>query len=237
MRVLTLVRYQQDSFSGFCAVTYLSFAPPGLKQVLITGGIPPIANGCTADAVYKASSEQVTIQSEKYSKRYRQDAEVVREVAKYFAECEGGRVILPSGGILTPRGFQTLGLSGLGFSASFERSHYVRGQIFKLESAWDPILVPEALKQISYFFLKTFENWLGFDTNPLYALLNEPIYCQGASSERSAYRLIGEDESKFDAVKVAKEGRPVLFTGEVGGTSVILQLMGHVCIKYIYNIY
>lgn len=81
-----------QSFGGFCAVTYLSFAPQGLKQVLITGGIPPIANGCTADIVYKAGIESVTIQSEKYYKRYPQDAEVVREVVKYLAESEGGGV-------------------------------------------------------------------------------------------------------------------------------------------------
>lgn len=81
-----------QSFGGFCAVTYLSFAPQGLKQVLITGGIPPIAKGCTADAVYKAGSEQVTLQSEKYYKRYPQDAEVVREVVKYLADSEGGGV-------------------------------------------------------------------------------------------------------------------------------------------------
>lgn len=37
--------------------------------------------------------------------------------------------------------------------------------------------------------------------------------------------MIGDDDSKFDATKAAKEGRPVLFTGEVGGSSVILQLM------------
>ncbi|KAF8017065.1 hypothetical protein BT93_H2318 [Corymbia citriodora subsp. variegata] len=198
-----------QSFGGFCAVTYLSFAPQGLKQVFITGGIPPIANGCTADAVYKAGIESVTLQNEKYYKRYPQDAEVVREVVKYLAESEGGAVILPSGGILTPRGFQTLGLSGLGFSASFERLHYM------LERVWDPILVPGASKQMSYFFLKAFENWLDFDTNPLFALLHEPIFCQGASSEWSAHRVIGENESKFDAIKAAKEGRPVLFTGEM----------------------
>lgn len=35
------------------------------------------------------------------------------------------QVPLPSGGILTPRGLQTLGLSGLGSSTGFERLHYM----------------------------------------------------------------------------------------------------------------
>lgn len=79
-----------QSYGGFCAVTYLSFAPQGLKQVLITGGIPPIGNGCTADSVYRACFEKVIIQNEKYYKRYPQDVEIVREVVKYLAENGGG---------------------------------------------------------------------------------------------------------------------------------------------------
>lgn len=73
-------------------MTYLSFAPQGLKQVLLTGGIPPIGDGCTADTVYRACSEQVIKQNEKYYKRYPQDIEVVREVVNYLAESEGGGV-------------------------------------------------------------------------------------------------------------------------------------------------
>ncbi|XP_039005506.1 proline iminopeptidase-like [Hibiscus syriacus] len=53
-----------QSYGGFCVVTYLNFAPKGLKQVLLTGGIPPIGNGCTADSVYRASFEQLIHQNE-----------------------------------------------------------------------------------------------------------------------------------------------------------------------------
>ena len=39
-----------QSFGGFCAATYLSLAPEGLVEVLITGGLPPgIADSCSAD--------------------------------------------------------------------------------------------------------------------------------------------------------------------------------------------
>ncbi|CAN8254024.1 unnamed protein product [Cochlearia groenlandica] len=198
-----------QSFGGFCAVTYLSFAPEGLKQVLITGGIPPIGKACTADDVYEAGFEQVTRQNEKYYKRFPEDIEIVREVVKYLSESEGGGVALPSGGILTPKGLQTLGLSGLGSSTGFERLHYM------LERVWDPILVPGTPKRISQFFLNAFETWHSFDTNPLYALLHESIYCEGASSRWSANRLRENSECKFDAVKAAKEGQNVLFTGEM----------------------
>ncbi|KAG6786816.1 hypothetical protein POTOM_008433 [Populus tomentosa] len=217
-----------QSYGGFCSVTYLSFAPQGLKQVLLTGGIPPVGNGSTADAVYRACYPQVIHQNEKYYKRFPQDVEIVREVVKHLAESEGGGVPLPSGGFLTPRGLQILGLSGLGSSSGFERLHYM------FERAWDPVIVPGSRKQISYYFLKAFENWLDFDTNPLYALLHESIYCQvdllnpllaflnpllfwfkGDSSLWSAHRIRTEDDGKFDAIRAVKEGRPVFFTGEM----------------------
>ncbi|XP_061960475.1 uncharacterized protein LOC133681444 [Populus nigra] len=198
-----------QSYGGFCSVTYLSFAPQGLKQVLLTGGIPPIGNGCTADSVYRACYAQVIHQNEKYYKRFPQDVEIVHEVVKYLAESEGGGVLLPSGGLLTPRGLQTLGLSGLGSSSGFERLHYM------FERVWDPVIVPGFRKQISYYFLNAFENWLDFDTNPLYALLHESIYCQGDSSRWSAQRIWTENGSKFDAIRAVKEGRPVFFTGEM----------------------
>lgn len=38
---------------------------------------------------------------------------------------------------------------------------------------------------------------------------------KGASSQWSAHRIRAENESKFDAIKAAREGRPILFTGEV----------------------
>ncbi|KAL5792325.1 hypothetical protein ACOSP7_000919 [Xanthoceras sorbifolium] len=198
-----------QSYGGFCAVTYLSFAPQGLKQVLLTGGTPPLGNGCTADSVYKACFEQIICQNEKYYKRFPQDIEIVHEIVNHLAQSEGGRVLLPSGGILSPKGLQTLGLSGLGSSAGFERLHYM------FERVWDPVIIPGARKRISYYFLNAVEKWLDFETNPLYAIMHESIYCQGASSRWSAQRTMAENEDKFDAIRAAKEGRPVLFMGEM----------------------
>ncbi|XP_058737413.1 uncharacterized protein LOC131609657 isoform X1 [Vicia villosa] len=198
-----------QSYGGFCAVTYLSFAPQGLQQALMTGGIPPIGDGCTADSVYRASFEQVKHQNEKYYKRYPQDIKIVQELVSYLAEQEGGGVALPSGGILTPRGLQTLGLSGLGSSSGFENLHYM------FERVWDPTLVPGSPKKISHYFLNAFESSISVDTNPLYALLHESIYCQGSSSRWSASRIRTEADEKFDAIKAAREGLPVYFTGEM----------------------
>lgn len=198
-----------QSFGGFCGVTYLSFAPKGLKHVLLTGGLPPIDNECTADAVYRAGYKSVLLQNQKYYERFPQDKEVIHEVVLHLAESDGMGVPLPSGGLLTPWGLQLLGLSGLGTSGGFERLHYM------FEKAWDPVLVPGTKKQLSYTFKREFENSIAFDTNPLYAMMHEMIYCQGAASRWSAHRIRDETGDIFNAVKAAKEGRPVFFTGEM----------------------
>ena len=40
-----------QSFGGFCTVSYLSFAPCGLREAFITGGLPGLS--ATADDVYR----------------------------------------------------------------------------------------------------------------------------------------------------------------------------------------
>ncbi|GKV49450.1 hypothetical protein SLEP1_g56201 [Rubroshorea leprosula] len=195
-----------QSYGGFCAVTYLSFAPQGLKQVLLTGGIPPIGDGCTADTVYGACFEQVARQNEKYYKRYPQDIEVVREVVNYLAESEGGGVPLSSGAILTPRGLQLLGLSGLGSSPGFERLHYL---------VWDPAIVPGAPKKISFYFLNAISLTIDWVLIQTHSMLLSTSQFTGASSRWSAQRLRAKHENKFDAIKAEGEGRPVLCTGEI----------------------
>ena len=42
-----------QSFGGFCATTYLSLAPDGLREAFITGGLPPL--GLPVDEVYRAT--------------------------------------------------------------------------------------------------------------------------------------------------------------------------------------
>ncbi|KAJ7544686.1 hypothetical protein O6H91_09G089400 [Diphasiastrum complanatum] len=197
-----------QSYGGFCAITYLSMAPTGLRHVILTGGLPPLDGGCSAEAVYRACFKRVLIQNFKYYERFPQDEEVVREVVLYLAENEGG-VTLPSGGRLTPRGLQLLGLSGLGSSGGFERLHYI------FERAWDPILVSGAKKQLSYTFLRMYENWLDFGTNPLYAVMQESIYCQAAASKWAAQRVREEMGVQFEALLSARKSAPVLFTGEM----------------------
>ncbi|XP_047169520.1 proline iminopeptidase-like [Vigna umbellata] len=67
-------------------------------------------------------------------------------------------------------------------------------------------------------FTLQFEKWLSFDTNPLYALMHESIYCQGYASKWYANSIRSEVEDMFDAIRATiratKEGLPVLFFTE-----------------------
>ncbi len=179
-----------QSFGGFCAVSYLSLAPAGLSRALITGGLPPLDR--SVDDVYRATYRRVVDRNRRYYERYPQDVERVRAIARALAKDE---VKLPGGERLTARRFRGLGIE-FGMSDGFEHVHYL------VESA----LLPGG--ELDYRFLRAFESALHFDTNPLYALLHEPIYCQGDAPGWSAERVLGEFP------EFAGE-EPVLFWGEM----------------------
>ncbi|KAL4859014.1 Proton/sulfate cotransporter 2 [Chlorella vulgaris] len=185
-----------QSFGGFCCATYLSLAPEGLVEALITGGIPPgITQPCCADDVYRRTFRRAIQQNGKFYQRFPMDVE--RRIVKHLAQHPDGGVLTPMGNKITPRSLQLLGLQTLGFSHGFERLHYL------IECAWDG-------DSLSHKFKKEFDSWSSWDTNPLYALLHESIYCQGAAS-----RWESEYAAEFDAVARATSGQPVLFTGEM----------------------
>lgn len=195
-----------QSFGGFCALTYLSIAPQGLTDALLTGGIPPaIADPCPAERTYRALYKRVLLQNRRYYFRFPRDVPLVHRIVKYLDSEPGGGPILPGGTRLTPRALQLLGLSGLGSSGGFERLHYLLESFFDGDGDMSP------------FFSRTFESWMPWDTNPLYALLHEAIYCQGGQASGWAAHRVREAEfsEEFDAVRAANRGEPVNFTGEM----------------------
>lgn len=63
--------------------------------------------------------------------------------------------------------------------------------------------------------LQGVENWLPWDTNPLYAIMHESIYCQHAASQWAAQRVRDSSyASAFDAVRAANANETVMFTGK-----------------------
>jgi hypothetical protein len=92
----------------------------------------------------------------------------------------------------------------MGFSNGFERLNYMFEGAFDVDG------------HISYKFLKEFDAMMPWDSNVLYAILHESIYCQGAASKWAAHRIRTQEfEKYFDAVALASAGKPVYFTGEM----------------------
>ena len=72
-----------QSFGGFCATTYLSLAPEGLREVFITGGLPPV--GRSVDEVYEALVPRLTsAASSVYFERYPEDRERWARAARWL---------------------------------------------------------------------------------------------------------------------------------------------------------
>lgn len=191
-----------QSFGGFCALSYLSMAPEGLRAAIFTGGLAPIDAGCTADTVYRHTFPRMATRTSRFYARYPQHVESVREIVAYL---EASPVPLPSGGLLTSRRFLQVGM-GLGSGSGMENLHYL------LEDPWDH---GAPKKTLSFAFLSSVDGQSAFDTNPLYAVGHEVIYCSGKSrSAWSAERVIKEFPEFDHLARLTRSGAPIMFTGE-----------------------
>ncbi len=184
-----------QSFGGFCTVTYLSFAPGGIREAFITGGLPGLR--ASADEVYRTTYPLVAARSRAHYQRYPQDIEQVRRVA---ADLAAAPARLPGGGTLTVEAFQSLGRM-LGSSTGSHELHYL------LED-------PFAGTELNDHFRHRVESLLTFSAGPLYALLHEACYGQGAATGWAAERVRAEFP-EFSAAGALASGDPVLFTGEM----------------------
>jgi pimeloyl-ACP methyl ester carboxylesterase len=159
-----------QSFGGFCAMTYLSFAPEGLEGAMITGGLSPVRR--PVDDVYRATYQRMAERNREYFERYPDDRRRVRDIV---AELEAEDVRLPNGDRLTSRRFLQVG-NALGMSDGPERVH----QVIEL-----PLR--------SRAFLHDIEPGLGFARNPIYATIHEACYADGGATRWSADRLLPEE--------------------------------------------
>jgi pimeloyl-ACP methyl ester carboxylesterase len=184
-----------QSYGGFCAVHYLSAHPHGLREVFITGGLPPLAGG--ADDYYRHTYPEVQRKTRKFFARYPSDRDLCVRIMDHLHRHV---VTLPTGGRLTVRRFQQVGFM-LGFDDGMENLHYL------LESAFCGGAHDEAL---SLPFLRALENSQPFETNPIFAVLHEMCYTQRAAARWSAERVRAE----FPDMAWAP-GRPPSFTGEM----------------------
>jgi pimeloyl-ACP methyl ester carboxylesterase len=159
-----------QSFGGFCVFNYLSQAPEGLKEALVTGGVPPL--GHSVDDVYTLTYARVGERNRRYRARYPADAERLERLRAGLAS-EG--LVLPTGERLSWRRFRQLG-DMLGMSDGAERLHHL------LELAPDsPAFAHDTVAADP------------FSRNPIYAVLHEACYCDGGTTNWSAHRLLPEE--------------------------------------------
>lgn len=186
-----------QSFGGFVATTYLSRAPQGLREVLITAGLPALTG--PADEVYRRTFAQTARRNAEFFAHYPHDRDTVTQVAAHLREHEE---LLPTGEALSVRRFLQVGI-GLGSASGFHALHYL------LE---DPFVTVGGQRRLRDRFLREVGDVVSFAGNPLYAVLHETIYAQGAASDGAtawAAQRVRESLPEFDP----DAGQPLL-TGE-----------------------
>ncbi|KAM7219132.1 alpha/beta-hydrolase [Rhypophila decipiens] len=167
-----------QSFGGFVSLTYLSKYPKGLREVFLTGGLAPIKS--TPEQVYGATYKKVIERNQAYYQKFPEDIHSVKRIISYIAQQRKG-IPLPSGGYLTVTRLLSLGLS-FGAHGGLDSVHSL---ILRLVTDLEQFGI------LTRSTLTAMEQNIPFDTNPIYAILHEPIYCfkKGVASRWAAFRV------------------------------------------------
>jgi len=184
-----------QSFGGFCSLTYLSLFPESLSRSYITGGVPSISRH--PDDVYQATFKRTMEKNQAFFQQFPKAQELCQRIADHLLENEE---FLPNGQRFTVEQFQQIGIN-FGMSDTFLPTYYL------LENALVEI---NGKPQLRYEFLNSMLIEQGFQTNPIYAILHESIYCQGFASNWSAHR-VRQTRDEFNY----QPGQPFYFTGEM----------------------
>ncbi|MCU1518604.1 MAG: alpha/beta hydrolase [Pseudarthrobacter sp.] len=183
-----------QSYGGFCALTYLSFAPEGLREALITGGLAPLSG--PADDVYRATFRRVAARNTEYFSWYPEDRRTLERIARHLRQ---HAEYLPDGGRLTVERLQMVG-AFLGGNTRVDGLHYLLEDAFSDSSGGS---------RLSDAFLDQVQGIVSRLGNPLYALMHESIYGQGQASDWAAWRVL-QEHPEFHP-----EAQPLLLTGEM----------------------
>ncbi|CCH77572.1 Proline iminopeptidase [Nostocoides japonicum T1-X7] len=179
-----------QSYGGFCTFVYLSLAPEGLERCLVTGGVPPI--GLTAEEVYRRTWPRIVAKNREHHARWPGDRDRLREVAAVVRE---GRSVLPTGDPMTVDRLQALGIA-FGMSTGSAEIHHLLGDAI-------------AGGQLTPGFLAAVAERTAMVTQPLFALIHEPIYSEGPATAWAAERV------RADVPEAARDAEDVLLIGEI----------------------
>ncbi|KAF1843716.1 alpha/beta-hydrolase [Cucurbitaria berberidis CBS 394.84] len=193
-----------QSFGGFCCTTYLSFYPEGVKEAFLFGGLPPLRSN--PDEIYTRQYTRVKQRNEEYYAKYPEDIDRVKRVIKLLSRFGDTTVRVQGGeGYLSARRFQQLGLF-FGAHGGFDTVHNLVLRADTDLSQFGHLTRPTVLA------IEQAQSW---DTNVIYALLHEPLYCQGEgeAANWSAERLL-KNFPEF-SLQHLDTHKPVFFTGEM----------------------
>jgi pimeloyl-ACP methyl ester carboxylesterase len=177
-----------QSFGGFCATTYLSIAPDGLREAFLTGGLPGILRH--PDEVYQLTYALQRERNRRYYERYPQDR---GRVLKLVERLEREDFRLLDGDRLTARYLRQAG-SRLGMSDGAESLHYL------LE-----------LPEDSPAFRRDMTHAMDFARNPIYAILHEASWADGSVTRWSAERMLPKDFRERPELLTGEHVFPWLF--------------------------
>ena len=177
-----------QSFGGFCALTYLSIAPEGLREALFTGGLPPV--GRPVDDVYRATYATLLERNRRYYERYPDDRDRVLELRRRL---DAEEIRLPGGDRLTGRRFRQIGHM-LGMGPGAEHLHYL------LE-----------LPPGSPAFLHDVDAAGQFPRNPIYAVIHEACYADGCTTRWAAERVLPDAYAGDAALFTGEHVYPWMF--------------------------
>lgn len=180
-----------QSYGGFCAFTYLSLFPDALREVFLTGGVPPV--GRPAEAIYRATCRRVAEKAAAFFARFPGARELAGRIAAHLVKRD---VRLPNGQRFTVEQLQALGIE-LGFSDGPAALFHLLEGAFAGDRL-DPAFLHQALAKQP------------FHAHPIYAILHEAIYAEGEATNWAAERVRAEDPGL-----AWTPGTPFAFTGEM----------------------
>ncbi len=162
-----------QSFGGFCAYHYLSVAPESLTAVMTTGGIPPITATSVTQVVEKLINTGIAF-NEAYFNRYPKDLKKLIRALNLLQT----PITVFGANRFTQQKLLDVGIT-LGQESGFETLHYLLDEAFTDSEA----------TLLRYAFAKQASEIMNIETNPLYAILHESIYCNGFASHWAADRV------------------------------------------------
>lgn len=180
-----------QSYGGFVTLAYLSRHPEALTACYVTGGLPGIT--ATAEDVYAHTFPRQLARCAQFARAFPHDEATLAAVAD---QCAAGEVVLSDGTPLTVERLQALGMP-FGMSTGLDDLHWL------LDTALD------ADGRVSQAFADEVGHRTAWDTNPLYAVLQEAIYHQGP---RSGGWAAADELTRHPAL--AASARPLRLTGE-----------------------